>query len=627
MNLQIVTAFLELLFVFVVLAALCNQRGRVGAAPLAMAFAAAAFFGILLSAAEVYIPLAGNWEVSLSHVVINLPLLTAFLMVYITMGALNAQRLLLGIMTAFLLFIYFIMMIRLQCSWITDGALRDVAMILLQNGAAAVNLNAVANLITYLTVPVFFSGLPRRMGRTLRIVAALALALCAGALPEAALLLINRGIAFFPWRDLVTLLALTPVMGFILSFYLALLEREVSDSGGALDFIFAFFGSYGRVKELEDDLNSWADRYHLVLRHTAEVVVMCDETGVIRDANIAACKAFAVRDAEGLAGRNLFKMIRSEGGEEIDWRAAVRAPLHFNGLIGAPGAEKTLSASLSPIHLKKQLLLVLVGRDITEEIRLEKEKQELSEQLMHSQRMESLGVLAGGVAHDFNNCIHAIMGHADVAEMLCGGDPEKVEGHLKKIISIAEKAGRLTSQLLGFARKGKYHVVDIDLGELLEECTGLLDPYRKQGVEFRCAWENGPLVIRGDLVQMQQVVLNLLINALDATAENDGERIITLQAGPASEAPLRFAPPAEHAGAGEDDYFFFSVGDNGIGMDEETKKKIFEPFFTTKPVGAGTGMGLAMVYGTVHHHRGWIQLSSTPGKGTVFSLFFPAKGA
>ena len=620
MNLETVTAFLELLFVFVILAALCHQRGRIGAAPLAMAFTAVSFFGILLNAAEVYVPLFPGWEISLSHVVINLPLLTAFLMVYITMGVLNAQRMLLGIMSSFLLFIYFVMMMKIQFGWIGDGAIRDIAAIMLHESAASVNLNAVADLITYLTVPVFFSMLPRRMGRTLRIMLALVLALCAGALPDAALHLISRNLRMFHWHDFVTLLALTPVMGFILSFYLALLEREVPDGGvGALDFIFAFFGSYGRVKELEDDLSSWASRYHLILRHTAEAVIMCDEKGIIQDANIAAAKVFDARDTDGLTGQELFRMVRGADGAEIDWHGALAAPIYFKGIIG--GGGKVISASLSPIHLKKQLLLVLVGRDITAEITLEKEKRELAEQLMHAQRMESLGMLAGGVAHDFNNCIHAIMGHADVAEMLCGGDPDKVAGHLKKITSIAERAGKLTSQLLGFARKGKYHVVDIDLVKLLDECAGLLDPFRMQGVELRNVCRRAPLMIRGDMVQIQQVALNLIINAVDATAENKGERIIELDAGAAEDAPLKFTPPED---AGEEKFVFFSVTDNGIGMDEETKKKVFEPFFTTKPVGSGTGMGLAMVYGTVSHHRGTVQLWSAPGEGSVFCVFLPA---
>ena len=129
--------------------------------------------------------------------------------------------------------------------------------------------------------------------------------------------------------------------------------------------------------------------------------------------------------------------------------------------------------------------------------------------------------------------------------------------------------------------------------------------------------------MRADTLQLQQVLLNLMINAIDAMANNTGEKRLTLFAGPASEAPLPFTPPPEHADAKLSDYVFIQVADNGCGMSEAIRRKLFEPFFTTKPVGRGTGMGLAMVYGTVTNHQGWIQLETAPGKGSNFCLFLP----
>ena len=166
-------------------------------------------------------------------------------------------------------------------------------------------------------------------------------------------------------------------------------------------------------------------------------------------------------------------------------------------------------------------------------------------------------------------------------------------------------------------------MVDINVPELLDECAGLLDPFRTRGVDISSHFESGSWVMRGDQIQMQQVVLNLLINALDATAENSGDRIIRLSAGAAANAPLKFLAPVDNSDAAVENYLYFAVRDNGSGMDEATKAKVFEPFFTTKPVGSGTGMGLAMVYGTVTHHRGWIQLQTAPGDGTLFCFFFP----
>ena len=628
MFLQIVTAFLELIFIFVVLAALCHQRERIGVAPMVMVFSTVLCFGTLISAAEVFLPLPGGGELNVAQVVIFLPLLAAFLMVYLTLGVLKAQRLLLGVVCSFLIYLYFIMLVKVQCSSMSQGALRDVIFILLADGTASVNLAAVSNLIAFFTVPIFYTVFPVRLWRTLRIIFAMLLALTLGAIPEAVVLFINGSFRALPWPSFLTTLAVTPLVGFSLSLYLALLQKDIPDNNRrCFDFIFAFFGSYGRVKELEDDLDSWANRYHQILRHTAEVVVMADEKGVIQEVNIAACQLFGCRHASSLIGRDLFSYLQKRDPADIQWGNAVDEAVYFNCTVNSGGSEKILSASLSPVRIKNRLLLVMIGRDITEEVTLAREKEELAEQLMHSQRMESLGMLAGGIAHDFNNCIHAILGHADVASMISAGSPEKVGSHLQKIIAIAEKAGKLTSQLLGFARKGKYNVVEIDLKQLLEECTALLDPYRIRGVEFSSKYSSGKLRINGDQVQMQQVILNLLINALDATAGNSGERKITISAGVAVDAPCEFMPAPDFAGAEMKDYLFMAVADNGSGMDDDTRKKIFEPFFTTKPVGAGTGMGLAMVYGTVNHHKGWIQLQSSPGSGTVFCIFLPSSKA
>ena len=625
MDFQIAAVVLELLFIFVILAALCHQRERIGVAPVTMAYGTMMLFGVLMNAAEIYAPLPWGGVFNVAQTAVFLPLLAAFLMIYISLGVLKAQRLLLGIVVCFLLCIYFAMLMRMQCRHMAPGPLRDVVLLLLSNGTASVNLSAVSNLISLFTLPLLYSGSPRRIGRTLRIISAMLGALLLGAIPEIILYKINGNVGTFSWSSLLTLLAITPFPGVMLSFYLAMLEKDVNDSGnGTFDFVFAFFGSYSRVKELEADLNSWENRYHLILRHTAEVVVVTDENGRITEANIAAVKFFKVRSQDSLTGKNIFSLLGTMD-PPFSLSDLNGEPQYFNCTISAGQDDQILSASLSPIRLKSRSLLVLIARDITEEVTLAREKEELTVQLMHSQRMESLGVLAGGIAHDFNNCIHAIMGHADVAEMLYVNDPEKVGNHLQKISSIAEKAGKLTSQLLGFARKGKYQVVDIDLKELLNECIGMLDPFRVGGVVFTSDFSSGELIVCGDQVQMQQVVLNLLINALDATAGNSGDRLIDLSAGPALTPPIGFAPPPDHPDASAGNYLYFAVRDNGSGMDEETRKKIFEPFFTTKPVGSGTGMGLAMVYGTVSHHRGWIQLESSPGKGTTFCVFLPGK--
>ena len=393
-----------------------------------------------------------------------------------------------------------------------------------------------------------------------------------------------------------------------------------------LDILFAFFGSYGRSKELEAHLREWENRYQLVLENAGELILMTDEEGRIVDANLSAVKLLGAESAASLEKRPLFPRLRVISPPEFQLDRVPAAPVRFRCILDEQSSRAvTLACTLSPIRLRGQTLLVLIGSDITEETRLAAEKERLSEQLTHSQRIESLGLLAGGIAHDFNNYIHAILGHVDVITLLYPPENPEVTAHLEKISGIAEQAGHLTSQLLGFARKGKYRVTDVDIRKTIESSLALLGPNKRQ-VEISFRTIPGMPAVRADSLQLQQVLLNLMLNAIDAMEQNEGEQRLTLFAGPATEAPLPFSPPADHPGARPEDYIFIQVADNGCGMDRATIEKAFEPFFTTKPVGRGTGMGLAMVYGTVSHHQGWIQLESTPGAGSNFCIFLPCSG-
>ena len=263
-----------------------------------------------------------------------------------------------------------------------------------------------------------------------------------------------------------------------------------------------------------------------------------------------------------------------------------------------------------------------MGRDLTEERNLEAEKQRLNEELAHSQRMEALGQLAGGVAHDFNNNIHAILGHADLIAFNKTLD-EKSRRHLGKIIEIAEHSGGLTSQLLGFARKGKYRESEFDLRVLVRRTAELFMP-GSEDIEFTVETADKPLLVSGDQIQLQQVVLNLLINARDALRSvNDRERQLQLKLVECETSHLPEVLILPENIAPGSSAVLLSISDNGCGMDENTLKKMFEPFFTTKPVGQGTGMGMAMAYGTVQSHQGAIGVESEVDKGTTVYIVLP----
>ncbi len=620
MALRLSVAAFEGIFIFVFLAALLHQRNKIGDFAFGMSFCAVLFFGCIAAAADLKLPWPGGVETDFRQTVIQIPLMTLFLLTFISCGVLKSQQLLIGAVCAYLLFIFFSASVNLQCSFLPEDNIRAVIFLLLSKVKDSVNVNAVCNLLAFFTVPMFYSAFPRWKFRFFQIALALTCAQTVALIPVMILKNINgeKLLMFHPVNAIALISIL--IMALLLSIYLRLLGKELPmHKSGVFDFMFAFFGSYSRVMELEEDLSRWENRYHLVLQHTADAVVICDVTGKITEANIAAGKIFANGNADILIGKELYSLFTPD--IPLTPELAVLKPQYFNCSVKSGDTEKYLSASITPVHLKKQLLMVMVARDFTAERVLAEEKEQLTEQLINSQRMESLGVLAGGIAHDFNNYIHAILGHADVAMMISGDDREKVESHLRKITSIAEKAGKLTSQLLGFARKGKYHIVEIDIKELLEDCTGLLEPLRLQDISLRSK-ELKHVTIHGDQLQMQQVVMNLLINALDAV-ENAPDKIISLSSGSAVSAPLPFNPPPDRSDAHADGFIYFAIRDNGNGMSEETKRKIFEPFFTTKPVGQGTGMGLAMVYGTVTHHKGWIELESDPEHGTCFCVFLP----
>jgi len=243
-----------------------------------------------------------------------------------------------------------------------------------------------------------------------------------------------------------------------------------------------------------------------------------------------------------------------------------------------------------------------------------KEKGLLQAGLLRSQKMESIGQLAGGVAHDFNNKLQVILGHTEMA--LPKVSPED---HLHKdLIEIQQAAlhsADLTRQLLAFARKETITPVILDLNTITENLLNMLR--RLIGENIRLVWspKTDLWTIYMDPSQIDQILTNLCINARDAI-DGVGEINITT-----ANVTLDQVPRAETCLPGE--YVQFSFSDNGCGMDRETLAKIFEPFFTTKEVGKGTGLGLATLYGIIHQNNGFITVDSTPDKGTTFQIYLP----
>jgi len=256
------------------------------------------------------------------------------------------------------------------------------------------------------------------------------------------------------------------------------------------------------------------------------------------------------------------------------------------------------------------------GRDITERKNAEEERLKLQEQLAQSQKMESVGRLAGGVAHDFNNMLGVIIGQAELALMKCE-QSGRVHDSLKEIEKAARRSADLTSQLLAFARKQAVAPKIISLNDAI---TGMISMLRRLiGEDIELKWMPGASLwnIKIDPAQVDQVLANLCVNARDAIS---GTGRICIQT---DNVRIDEAWSADHSGSFPGEYVILSVSDTGSGFKEETLSHIFEPFFTTKEVGKGTGLGLAMVYGIVKQNGGFIDVKTREGKGTKFMIYLP----
>jgi PAS domain S-box-containing protein len=276
----------------------------------------------------------------------------------------------------------------------------------------------------------------------------------------------------------------------------------------------------------------------------------------------------------------------------------------------ADGSEFPIEMSLARIAGEEPPMFTAVIRDLTERL-------ELEAQLRHAQKLESVGQLAAGVAHDFNNILNVILGYASLLLARPQRDPELTEP-LKEIAGAAERAANLTRQLLTFSRKQIMQLRVVDLSQIVSQVLNMLRRLLGEhvGLQFRCG-ANLPL-IHADTSMMEQLLVNLAVNARDSMPKG-GQLTITLSAVNLGEEEAKRNPEARPGS-----FICLSVADTGCGMDAQTLSRIFEPFFTTKDVGKGTGLGLASVYGMVKQHSGWIEVKSAPGRGSTFDVYLPA---
>ena len=260
--------------------------------------------------------------------------------------------------------------------------------------------------------------------------------------------------------------------------------------------------------------------------------------------------------------------------------------------------------------------VAIFAHDITERARAEEEKAHLESQLRQSQKMEAIGTLAGGIAHDFNNILTAIIGYGSLLQMnMEASDPKKI--YADHILASSQKAAALTQSLLAFGRKQVIELKARKVSEVMGETEELLKRLLTEDIEFKVLRHDEEMVVKADVTQISQVLMNLVTNARDAMPRG-GKLTLETKA-----VTLGHEFIQVHGFGEAGDYASISVTDTGIGMDSKTREKIFEPFFTTKEVGKGTGLGLSIVYGIVKQHNGYISVTSEPGSGTTFVIYLP----
>jgi PAS domain S-box-containing protein len=382
-----------------------------------------------------------------------------------------------------------------------------------------------------------------------------------------------------------------------------------------IDHFVAAFLEITDQKLVEQALQESEAKYRLLVENQADLVVKVDREGRFEFVSPSYCELFGLRE-EDLLGKSFMPLVH-----EHDREATARAmeklsrPPYMTYVEQrartAQGWRWLSWADTAVLDENRNVQAVIgVGRDITE-------KKLLEAQLHQAQKMEAIGRLAGGVAHDLNNLLTPVMGYGEMLLNALSTDPNLLK-KVEHILEASERARDLVQQLLAFSRQQTLTFSAVKLNQAVSDFQNLLRQAIREDIAVHIETEPGDTTVRADKGQLEQVIMNLAINAQDAMP-NGGTLIIKTQRVHLDDPSVQSLPEIS---AGE--YVMLSVSDTGAGIDAQTLEKIFDPFFTTKEAGRGTGLGLATVYGIVKQHSGHISVSSEPSQGTTFKILFPA---
>lgn len=631
---SIALAVLEMTFLFVTLLLLHGLKKQLGAPASYVAMGLLFGFTQFAGAGGITIVTGySGFDIPLSSGVLMLPFLGILAVIYIADGTLSAQRVIIGLMISLALYLYLAHLTVTQAEMIPpqDTASDQLPVTfasMMRSSLRVMAANVLSFTVDIFLIPIFYQGLRnRRINLFLCVAASLIAVQLSDALVFSAVYRWGR-----PdwWLDLEASYLFKTLMvlwlSVIITFYISRIRYELPGEGrGALDIVIAFFGNYGKRVELEKTLRDTEERYRVLFRNAVACIFLTDQNGVISEVNDSAATMFRTT-ADELKDKSFPELA---GIEREKWDALLTEP-EARYTATPPGTDRILELAINRVVIDETPMVLVHGRDVTERTRLEREREVWREQTFHRQRLASIGELAGGIAHDFNNFLQAIQGHLDLIKYMYPVREENARRHIEVIDTITERAATLTRDLLGFARRGNFTASEIDLAAFLNTSAAMFLP-SAAGIDFKLDLpnkhaDNAPLIVRGDSVQLQQVILNLLMNARDAVRKiPEHDRRITISLGTPAALGVDPLPPPDADVSPDARYCVIRIKDSGPGVPDDLRARIFEPFFTTKPVGQGTGMGLSMAYGILISHKGWLQLdpADPESSGAAFSLFLP----
>jgi two-component system, cell cycle sensor histidine kinase and response regulator CckA len=370
----------------------------------------------------------------------------------------------------------------------------------------------------------------------------------------------------------------------------------------------------GNTASLRTALRAREEKLRAIFDAEPECVKLVSADGILHEMNAAGLRLIEASSLDDIKGKSILPIVVPEDRAACAQllQAVARGEkrcIEFR-IEGFKGVRRCMEMTAVPLRDEATgaNLVLAVSHDITEHRRLE-------EQFRHSQKMEAIGQLAGGVAHDFNNLLTVIQGNASLLQETVG---EVAQEHVQDILQAAERAAGLTRQLLLFSRKQVMQPVELDLNEAVEKTIRMLRRVLGENIALHTEFSPDLPLVLADAGMIEQALLNLAINSRDAMP--GGGRLSVSTSAEFVDDGQALENPEMPAGL----CACLAVSDTGSGIPPEIMPHIFEPFFTSKEVGKGTGLGLATVYGIVKQHRGAIKVESEPGKGSLFRLYLPA---